>query len=77
MGRTIRVVMIASTAVALICLGLLVLAIPQLAGGVVDVPNHWWSALPLLGLTSCITLVASMWMISRRPNASSGTSMEH
>jgi hypothetical protein len=33
-----------------------VLAVPELAGGLRDVPQHWWSSIPVLGMASASTL---------------------
>lgn len=35
----------------------LVLAIGELTGGVGDIPSHWWSALPVVGILAGVALM--------------------
>lgn len=51
-------------AVSLVAFGY---ALAELAGGVRDVPRHWWSALPLMTLAaSAVTVVVVQRPLSRR-----------
>ena len=47
-----RRIAIGAVLLAVVSLFGLVLAVPELENGLRDVPRHWWSALPLIGLLS-------------------------
>lgn len=56
--KTLTTVLYAGAAIlAVVSLVALGYSIPELAGGVRDIPRHWWSTLPLLGLLGAIGVV--------------------
>jgi cytochrome bd-type quinol oxidase subunit 2 len=59
-----------AAASALVVLGLVGLAwsIPLLAGGIEELPRHWWSTLPAALVVVGVALVTALSRGSRRPS---------
>lgn len=47
---------VAAVAIGAASLTAFVLALPDLAGGLRDIPRHWWSSIPVLGMALASTL---------------------
>jgi hypothetical protein len=63
MFRTSDLVAVVLGAVSLFALGY---AVNDLADGITEVPHHWWSSAPLLGLGAALALWAAPRLLGRR-----------
>ena len=66
MPRPLRIVATALAFAAVFCLGY---AVNDLRHGIVDVPMHWWSTLPLVGLG----VAGALWVLAGRVPVSRGS----
>jgi putative solute:sodium symporter small subunit len=55
---------------ALICVALALMVLPELSGGIADIPSHWWSAIPVMGLGSALIAIVAVVFSSRRDHRS-------
>ena len=65
MNRPVSAIALAAGLLAAISLFGLGYAVANLAGGVREVPQHWWSALPLLGLFLAALTVLTARRVSK------------
>lgn len=66
MKSTTSIVLIAAAILGAASLVTFGYAVAELAGGIREVPNHWWSTLPLVGIAISATAVLGVTKLPKR-----------